>query len=262
MRKNSILVRLQDGIGRILLALLWIFLCYGIDVPERYLPRPAAVFGAILDIDPPLYVHVIATMTRIITGTIAGTICGVVIAIVIATYDSARRLILPSVLALRAVPPIASVPFFLLWFGFSEWGKFLLVSTGIGLNIVVAAIQILEHIEERFAVALASFNKSLRSYPISVCLPLVLQSLLPTLRTSVAIIFGASLVAELLGSQVGLGYLIQTSRTTYSMHVVFLVTLILGVLASVLDWMIIGVWELCIFWVAKPGRKPLGSAEK
>jgi hypothetical protein len=102
-----------------------------------------------------------------------------------------------------------------------------------------------------YIIALISFGKSIKTYPIRVCLPLVLQSLLPTIRTSVAIIFGAALVSELLGSQIGLGYLIQTSRTTYAMHVVFLVTIVLGLLATLLDLTLVLAWRACIFWIPK-----------
>jgi ABC-type nitrate/sulfonate/bicarbonate transport system permease component len=251
---------LQGVLGWSLPVIIWIFLCYVVGVPQRYLPRPDAVFGAVSDIQPPLYLHITATAARVVIGTIAGTIGGVALALCITTWDSTRRLIMPAALSLRAIPPIATVPFFLLWFGFSEWGKFLLVATGVGLNIVVAAIQILEQTDEKFLIALTSFNRSLRSNPFVVSLPLIMEGLLPTLRTSVAIIFGASLVSELLGSQLGLGYLIQTSRTTYSMHVVFLVTLILGVLATFLDWGVVGVWNLFIFWRRKRAPSKEASA--
>jgi ABC-type nitrate/sulfonate/bicarbonate transport system permease component len=251
MKTNEVRHLLERVFGWSLLIIVWLFVCYVIGVPARYLPRPGAVIGALWDIDPPLYIHIAATTARVVVGTVAGAVLGVALALLIASFDGARRTLMPAILALRAVPLIATVPFFLLWFGFSEWGKFVLVAMGVGLNIVVAALQILADTNERYLVALASLRTSLRSHPVSLSLPLVVQGILPTLRTSVAIIFGAVLVSELLGSQVGLGYLIQTSRTTYSMHVVFLVTAILGVLASLLDWILIQVWKRCVFWIPR-----------
>ncbi len=248
MKKERLLAFVLNAMGMLFLVFLWSFLSYGVGVSHRYLPSPDLVLSAFGDIDPPLYVHAAATIARIVVGTVTGVVCGVGLALLIEASVPLRRLLLPSILMLRAIPPIATVPFFLLWFGFSEWGKFLLVAIGVGLNIVVAAIQILENMDERFVVALGSFQKSLRCYPFSVALPLVLESLLPTLRTSVAIIFGTVIVSELLGSQMGLGYLIQTSRTTYSMHVVFLVTIILGVLATLLDQAVILLWKKTVFW--------------
>lgn len=248
MTKNRFLSQMQSWIGFCLLAIVWIVLSYGIGVSPRYLPRPEAVFGAFAQIEPPLYVHAAATVLRILVGSVVGVLCGVGLALSIQTVTPLRRLLMPSILALRAIPPIATVPFFILWFGFSEWGKFLLVATGIGLNIVVAALQILAHADERFVISMKSFGTSLEEHPFSVALPLIAEALLPTLRTSVAIIFGTVLVSELLGAQLGLGYLIQTARTTYALHTVFLVTLILGVLATLLDQAVIYVWNRGLFW--------------
>ena len=251
---------LENGLGWSLLTILWIFFSYIVSVPERFLPSPGSVLSGMWGLQPPLYSHAVATTLRVLIGTLTGTVAGISLALLITTFDGFRRMILPSIMMLRAVPPVATVPFFLLWFGFSEEGKFLLVAMGVGLNIVVASTQILEQTDERFIVALSSFHTSLRSYPFSVSLPLVLQGLLPTLRASVAIILGASIVSELLGSQVGLGYLIQTSRTTYSMNVVFLATLILGIIASLLDWWIVACWKILVFWKrSSHQRTPHGS---
>jgi ABC-type nitrate/sulfonate/bicarbonate transport system permease component len=247
----------ENAFGWSFLILVWLIFTYIVAVPERYLPSPRAVLGALWDIEPPLYVHIAATTSRIVVGTVAGTVLGIAFALFISAFDDVRRVATPSVLALRAVPLIATVPFFLLWFGFSEWGKFLLVTAGVGLNIVVAALQILDDTNERYLIALDSLKSTTKSYPWTVALPLIVQNILPTLRTSVAIIFGAVLVSELLGSQIGLGYLIQTSRTTYSMHVVFLVTVILGMLASFLDWSLIQIWKRGVFWIPRSGRPGL-----
>ena len=79
-------------------------------------------------------------------------------------------------------------------------------------------------------------------------MPFVLPTLLPTVRYSVVIAIGVIIVSELLGSQVGLGYLIQTSRTTFSMHVVMLAAILLGVLSVLLDWGVRLLWRRMVFW--------------
>jgi ABC-type nitrate/sulfonate/bicarbonate transport system permease component len=140
------------------------------------------------------------------------------------------------------------VPFFLLWFGFDETGKFLLIILGIGLNVLVAAYQVLEDMPQKYEVALTSFGHSPRSFPIAVSLPLIAERILPTLRTSLSIAFAVVIVAEMLGAQLGLGYVIQTSRTTYAIHVIFLATIFLGLLNVLLDKLLIYAWTAIVFW--------------
>ena len=115
--------------------------------------------------------------------------------------------------ALRSVPPISTVPFFLMWFGFSEFGKILLVVSGISLNTAIATLQILENIEEKYLIAFQSFGRERSDIPVLYLIPKALESLLPTIRFSLTVAFGVVLVSELLGAQVGLGYLIQSART-------------------------------------------------
>jgi ABC-type nitrate/sulfonate/bicarbonate transport system permease component len=59
---------------------------------------------------------------------------------------------------------------------------------------------------------------------------------------------GVIIVSELLGSQIGLGYLIQNARSTFSMHVIFLATIILGVLNATLDQILTRVWTKLVYW--------------
>ena len=63
-----------------------------------------------------------------------------------------------------------------------------------------------------------------------------------------ALAIGAVTVSELLGSQVGLGYLIQTSRLTFWLDLLFLSMLLLGILSAAFDWLLRGLWGVIVFW--------------
>jgi sulfonate transport system permease protein len=242
-------------LGVVLLFLVWLIAKFGCGISDRYLPSPARVVGAITEIQPSMILHTLATTARLVVGGVVGVVAGISMALAMSRFPTLERLLLPSVQALRSVPAVATVPFFLLWFGFAESGKFLMVLLGVGLNVLVAAEQIAVEIPEKYAIALRSFGHEPRNFPLSVTLPLILQSLLPTLRTSLSITFGVVIVSELLGSQLGLGYLIQTSRTTYSIHVIFLATAILGLLNVGFDRSIALIWKQLIYWKPTNSRR-------
>ena len=155
---------------------------------------------------------------------------------------------MPTLQSLRAVPAAATVPFFILWFGFSEFGRYLLVLTAVGFNIAVASSQILERISDVERAFFFSFALSPGGLLFRYALPKIVENLLPTLRFSLALSIGAVTVSELLGSQVGLGYLIQTSRSTFSLHVLFLAVILLGVLSAASDFLLVLVWRSVVFW--------------
>ena len=247
--KTTVLDYIARITGALLLLIIWCSTKYLFTISDRYLPGPMLVLTAFHDIDPSIFVHTAATLARLLLGGLLGIVFGVGVAIAMHRFTLLRQLILPTVQALRSVPSIATVPFFLLWFGFEEIGKILLIVMGIGLNVLVGALQILSEISDKYRIALNSMGHSINEFPFRVALPIVLERMLPTIRTALSIAFGVVIVAELLGSQLGLGYLIQTSRTTYSIHVIFLVTIVLGILNVLLDLSIMLLWRKIVLWV-------------
>jgi ABC-type nitrate/sulfonate/bicarbonate transport system permease component len=157
-------------------------------------------------------------------------------------------LVLPTIQALRAVPAVAMVPFFLLWFGFSETGRMIMLCLGTTLNIAIATIEVVADVPARYSDLFRSLGRTSSDYVAAYLIPMSIQGLLPTLRVTLATCFGLEIVSELLGSQIGLGYLLQTARTTLAMHVIFLVAAILGVVNTVLDAVLCRCWSRLVFW--------------
>jgi ABC-type nitrate/sulfonate/bicarbonate transport system permease component len=247
-RHDTIIEVLVTIIGVLLPLVIWVSVKDGLHISNRYLPGPRAVIRAFSEIEPSIWSHTFATMMRLLRGGVAGAGFGIAIGIAMYYSPYFSRMVTPTIQSLRSIPSVATVPFFLLWFGFSEKGKYLLIVLAVGLNVGVAAYQILDEMPYKYRIALNSFGHSSRRFPLRVSLPLVFEGILPALRTSLAIAFGAVVVAEMLGSQLGLGYLIQTSRTTYSLHVVFLATIALGILNVVVDQCLVLVWKVLVFW--------------
>lgn len=234
--------------GSVLLLALWVSLKLGLHIPDRYLPSPAAVFHAIGDLEPSFWYHCGVTATRLVIGSILGIAVGIAIGILFSWQRTLCRLLLPSVLSMRAIPPAAAIPFFLLWLGFSETGKLVIIVFGIAFNIAVATLQAINSVPERYQILFKSFGIPEGALPISYSLPVTLETLGPTVRFSVATAVGLVVVAELLGSQAGLGYLIQTSRSTFAMHTIFLATFGLAAIASTVDWASQRLWRTIVFW--------------
>jgi ABC-type nitrate/sulfonate/bicarbonate transport system permease component len=155
---------------------------------------------------------------------------------------------LPSLQGTRSLPPVAAVPFFLLWFGFSDIGRWLLVVVGVSANLSFAAYQVLLDMPDKYVFALTSLGIEKKSLPWNISLPLVLEHLLPTLRFSLSTAIGLIVVSELLGSQVGLGYLIQSARSTFSLQTIFLCAILLGLMNGTLDWSLVRLWKAVVFW--------------
>jgi sulfonate transport system permease protein len=235
-------------IGLFLMPIIWIAVKEVGHVSDRYLPSPLDVLRAAQDIDPSILLHLSFTAGRLVLGFLLGTACGAALGICMFNSKLFTRLVNPTIDSLRAIPAIATVPFFILWFGFSETGRLLMVVTGIAFNIAIAAYQALSDMPEKQRILFKSFGVSPRSLTREYVLPRLLETLLPTVRFSLATAMGVVVASELLGSQVGLGYLIQTARSTFSMHVIFLATIMLGFLNAFVDMALTRGWNKAIYW--------------
>lgn len=225
----------------------WAIKAFG-NIPDLYLPSITSVIDAAVTIKPNLAYHMAATTVRLLIGFIAGTALGIAIAILFARWPKADAFLSPSIHALRAVPAVATVPFFLLWFGFAEMGRYLLVLSAVGLNVAVAAHQILAAHTRAHMAFFQSFQLAPGSLPLRYSLPRILEEILPTLRYSLALAVGAVTVAELLGAQFGLGYLMQSGRSTFSFNLMFLAMIATGLIASVLDFLLRILWQQLVYW--------------
>src|SRR3981081_1909360 len=99
------------------LALAWetvVWLCLS---NGRLVPPPTKVFATVMELarSGELARHITATLTRVAAGFGLGVIAGTVLGAISGYWGLARRLLDPTVQALRAIPSIAWVPLFILW---------------------------------------------------------------------------------------------------------------------------------------------------
>jgi len=234
--------------GIILVPALWWFATNVLKVSPRYLPSISSVAGAWIGLNPTIGSHFGATTLRLMIGFTFGTITGVGLALATARYKWLDSLLFPTINSMRAVPAAAIVPFFLLWFGFSEVGRYLLATIAVAFNVAVAAREILNQKISSHEAFFQSFKVAPASLTFRYALPRIAEGLLPTLRYSLALALGAVTVSELLGSQIGMGYLLQTARSTFSFHLLFLSMILLGILSVIADFCLCLLWKRLIYW--------------
>ncbi len=235
-------------IGVFLVLILWIAVKYGFQIEDRFLPSPKSIISAFSEIEPNFFIHSAYSFLRLIIGFISGSVVGILFGLLFYKSKTIYNLLYPSFQSIRSIPPYATIPFFLLWFGFSETGKFIIIIFGISFNLAIASFQALSNIKEKYHVFFKSVNSNAKDHIMDFTLPYVFENILPTLRFSLSTAIGLVVVAEMLGSQLGLGYLIQTARSTFSLNVVFLAAILFGLINFLTDQILITLWRKIVFW--------------
>ena len=101
-------------------------------VSKTVLPTPADIMNAAyqLTISGELFTHLKVSIFRAATGFLLGAGIGLLAGIAVGFSTKTEDVIDPTVQMLRTIPHLAVAPLFILWFGFGETSKILLIAKG------------------------------------------------------------------------------------------------------------------------------------
>jgi len=211
------------------------------------------VFNAFKELGINLLYHTALTTSRVFGGLIIGSLGGFIVGLLMTWnkyIDAALDLLIE---VLRPIPPIALIPFFILWFGISQMGKFLLISWGVFMIIVVNTIEAVKNVSPIYRRAASSLGASKFAIYRTVVIPAIIPSLIGTVRVATAFAFGVTVAAEFMGASWGLGYMIITARRTLNTETVLLGVLMIGFISWAIDCVIRSISNYLTRWSESRG---------
>jgi sulfonate transport system permease protein len=194
----------------ILIALLWeAAVTFGI-AQGRLVPPPSRILAtlAALSETGELWTHVWATLWRILAGFAIGAAAGIVFGALSGANETIRRLLDPTLQALRAIPSIAWVPLFILWLGIFEASKVALIAVGVFFPVYLGIAGAILSVDRKLVEVGHVFRLSRTKLARRILLPAVLPEALIALRSGLGLGFMFVVAAEFMGASEGLGYLL------------------------------------------------------
>ena len=119
-----------------------------------------------------------------------------------------QRLLDPTLQALRAIPSIAWVPLFILWFGIFEASKITLIAVGVFFPVYLGVMGAIMSVDRKLVEVGRAFRLSDAAMVRRILLPAVLPAYVLSLRSGLGLGWMFVVAAELLGASEGLGYLL------------------------------------------------------
>jgi ABC-type nitrate/sulfonate/bicarbonate transport system permease component len=155
--------------------------------------------------------HSMATVARVLIGTAMGLVLGVVVGLGMGWSEKLRRTLDPPLQLLRAVPALALIPLFMVWFGGRAMGPLVYVAfvsfTLIVVN-TVEAVRSVPPIIRQYAMSLGATEWQVFR---TVVLPAVIPRLIGAVRVTLGSSWAIVLAAEYLSVETGLGRLMILS---------------------------------------------------
>lgn len=202
------------------------------------LPSPSMVLQAAITTSSVIGIDIFYTLLRVVVGLTAGTALGVGLGLLVCFNKKLYYFFDPLIEGMRPVPVIAMIPFFLMWFGIDEIGKFLLVTLGVFAIIVINTIEGVRNVPPIYVKAAQTLGANKIQTFRKVIVPAIIPSLIGPVRVSVAMSFTLVVAAEFMGAQAGMGYRILEARKMFNTDVIFLGVVMFGLLSGFMDALI------------------------
>jgi sulfonate transport system permease protein len=206
-------------------------------VPSYRLPSPTAVFLAGVDLANRgvLGLHIAISTQRVFIGFITGSLVGLVIASFVGLSRFGAYLLMPTLGGIRAIPSLAWVPLLGLYLGINEDSKVALIAIGAFFPVYTVVSNALRHVDPQLLEAGRAYGYTGVRLLALVQLPAVVPSVISGLRLGLAQSWLFLVAGELLGSSLGLGFLLTDSNQNGRIDRIFLVIILLGVLGIITD---------------------------
>jgi sulfonate transport system permease protein len=206
----------------------------------RLAPPPSVIFQTFVDLarTGELQRDTLVTLGRVAAGFALGA--GVATVVGAATGYSAtlRRLLDPSLQALRAIPSIAWIPLFILWLGIFEASKVTLIAVGVFFPVYLGLMGAIQSVDRKLVEVGRAFRLSDVEMVRRILLPAVLPAYVISLRSGLGLGWMFVVAAELMGASEGLGYLLIDGQQLGKPAEIIAAIVAFAIVGKATDWLI------------------------
>jgi ABC-type nitrate/sulfonate/bicarbonate transport system permease component len=238
----------------VLLALVGVWEAYArfSGVQEILLPAPSAILTALVDDRALLWSNFTVTAGEIGLGMLVAIVLGLTCAVTIHFSAVLRRALYPLLVGSQTIPIVLVAPLLVAWWGFGLVPKLAIVALVCFFPIVVPTLDALDRVDADLRKLMRTFGASRWQTFRMVEAPAALPGVLTGAKLSVAVAAIAAVLAELAGSDSGLGNLMLKAIPQFETARAFAAVLILSVFAVVLFGLLALAERRLLPWAHQP----------
>lgn len=197
---------ISAGLPSALLA-LWCLLSYGKVVPSLFLPTPAAVVAAGVEMFARERFHrdVLVSVLRLAAGFGLSAAMAVPLGILIGISSRAEAAVAPSLAFVRYIPPTAFIPLAVLWLGIGFLQQVSLVWLSVFFYLALLVADSASAVQRSLVDTALTLGASRFQVTSRVVLPAALPQIWRAMRTMWGVGWTMLVVVEIAGADAGIG---------------------------------------------------------
>lgn len=221
----------------IALVAIWAIVVPLFDVNPRIFPSVGSVGAAAIESirDGTLLSHVGASLLRVGLGTLIGVVTAVPLGIAMGVSPGVSAFLTPLFRFFSVLAGIAWIPIATLWFGYGFGAIIFVIFNAVFFVVAYNTLLGVSTIPYALRNAAASLGAGRWALLTHVLLPGALPNIVTGIRTGLGFAWRGLIAAEMIATNVGLGYMLFVARDFYRTEVIVLGMIVIGVLWLLID---------------------------
>jgi NitT/TauT family transport system permease protein len=235
-RRQALIIGAARVLLFVCLVILW-QLASGKIANPLFISSPLAVVKRLDEwiSDGTLWFHTAITLQETLLGLFYGTLTGILVGLLLGIQPTLAKIFDPFIIALYSIPKVALAPLCILWFGIDLEMKVVLAAVTVFFLVFLNTLTGVREVDQNLVNAIILMGGRRRDILFKVVIPSAAGYILTGLRVAIPYALIGAVIAELVASNRGLGYLIDSSASSFDTAGVFAALLVLTVIAGLLN---------------------------
>ena len=232
----------------VVIFVLWDLVIRMFKIPPYLIPAPWDVAKMLVAEWPRLWRESLFTGYATLGGFALSILFGIPIAMLIAYSRLVESYLYPLLVFSQSVPKIAIAPLFVVWFGFGIFPKVISAFLLGFFPVVVATVMGFKSMETEMIDLARSMRASRLQMFLKFSLPQALPSIFSGLKVSATLAVVGAVVGEFVGSNSGIGYVLQIANGNFDLPLMFAALFVLSMMGVILFAIVDVVEKMMIPW--------------
>jgi len=217
-------------------------------VAQYILPSPSVIAKELYVQRDLLLAHTYVTALEILLGFALAVFLGVGLAVLLVYVPVFEPIIYPWLVVSQVIPKVAIAPLLLMWLGFGLLPKVMIAFLVAFFPVLIDTMIGLRSVEREPIYLMQSMGaKGFRSF-WHVRLPTALPHIFGGMKVAITLAAVGAIVAEFVGSNTGLGYLLLFANGSVNAPLLFAALVVISVLALLLYWAVSASERVFLGW--------------
>jgi NitT/TauT family transport system permease protein len=236
MRNERLVITLWSFAVLVVFGLAWEFIPGWLGVPTFVLPPLSVVVheaSRIWEVERLMW-HAGITGLEVVIGFVLGSALGAVIGYALGVSPRVEAVFSPYLLALQIAPKVAFAPLFVMWLGYTVYPKILVAVLIVFFPVLINVLSAMRAMDGDLTNLARSFSATRFQIFRMIEFPTTLPPLFSGLRIASTLAVIGVVVGELVGGNMGLGYLLvffEGEGNTAGVFVVIGALTVIGIVA-------------------------------